>query len=222
MNWKTFFSSSIGQKFIMAMTGTFLILFLIVHAGINSCIFLNDHGATFNQVAHFMSHNWIMRFMELGLFAGLILHIIKGLSLWSQNKKARPVGYHFDKPSASSNWYSRSMGLLGTLLLLFLVMHLAHFFVGTKAALYSGDRPHDLFEEMKVVFAEPVWVWLYVGGIVALFWHLYHGFQSAFQTFGLHNKKYSALIKTLGLGYSIIVCVLFALMPLAMHFGWII
>jgi succinate dehydrogenase / fumarate reductase cytochrome b subunit len=62
---------------------------------------------------------------------------------------------------------------------------------------------------------------LYVGGIAALFWHLYHGFQSAFQTFGLHNKKYAALIKTMGLGYSIIVCVLFALMPLAVHFGWI-
>ena len=205
----------------MALTGTFLITFLIVHAGINACIFLNDGGATFNEVAHFMSHNWIMRFMEIGLFAGLILHIIKGLTLWAQNKKARPVGYHYSKPGESSTWYSRSMGLLGTLLLLFLVMHLAHFFVGTKVALYNGDRPHNLFEEMKVVFAEPVWVALYVAGIVALFWHLYHGFQSAFQTFGLHNKKYANLIKSIGLGYAIIICVLFALMPIAVHLHWI-
>ena len=93
MTWKLFFTSSIGKKFIMAFTGLFLITFLIVHAGINSCIFLNDNGQTFNTFGHFMSHNWIVRFLEVGLFAGLILHIIQGLLLWKQNRAARPVGY---------------------------------------------------------------------------------------------------------------------------------
>ena len=173
----------------MAFTGTFLILFLIVHAGINSCIFLNDGGQTFNQVAHFMSHNWIMRFLEIGLFAGLVLHIIQGLMLWSQNAKARPIDYAYNQPGKNSKWYSRSMGLLGTLLLLFLIMHLSHFYVGTKVALYSGDQPHDLFNEMKEVFMVQWVVGLYLLGVIALFWHLYHGFQSAFQTFGFHHKK---------------------------------
>ena len=205
----------------MAFTGLFLITFLIVHAGINSCIFLNDNGQTFNEVAHFMSHNWIVRFLEVGLFAGLILHIIQGLMLWKQNKAARPVGYYQNKPEKNSTWYSRSMGILGTLLLLFLVMHLAQFYVGTKVALYSGDAPHNLYEEMQEVFSEWWIVALYIAGVIALFWHLFHGFQSAFQTFGINHKRYTPIIKTLGSAYSVIITLLFALMPLAMFFKWL-
>jgi len=221
MTWKHFFTSSIGKKFIMALTGSFLILFLIVHAGINSCIFLNDEGATFNSLAHFMSHNWIMRFLEIGLFAGLILHIIQGLMLWRQNTKARPVAYAYNQPSKNSTWYSRSMGILGTLLLLFLIMHLSHFYVGTKVALYSGDKSNNLFEEMKDVFSISWVVVLYVAGVIALFWHLFHGFRSAIQTFGFHHRKYTPIIRVAATGYSLIICLLFALMPLAMYLGWI-
>lgn len=221
MTWKLFFTSSIGKKLIMGLTGIFLITFLIVHAGVNSCIFLNDNGETFNKVAHFMSHNWIVRFLEVGLFAGLIAHIVQGLMLWQQNKKARPVQYYMNKAEKNSTWYSRSMGILGVLLLLFLVMHMAHFFVGTKVALYSGDRPHNLFEEMREVFSHGWIVGVYLLGIVALFWHLYHGFQSAFQTLGINHKKYTPLIRAIGTGYSIIICILFALMPVAMYLEWI-
>ena len=206
----------------MAFTGLFLILFLIIHAGINSCIFLNDGGETFNTVAHFMSHNWIMRFLEIGLLAGIILHVIQGLMLWRQNAKARPIGYAVTKASKNSTWYSRSMGLLGTLVLLFLIMHLSHFYVGTKVALYSGDQPHNLFEEMKLVFSELYIVILYLLGLVALFWHLVHGFQSAFQTFGLNHKRYTPIIKAAGWIYTIIIITAFALMPLLMHFGVIV
>ena len=221
MTWKQIFTSSIGKKIIMAFTGLFLITFLIVHAGINSCIFLNDGGETFNNMAHFMSHNWILRFLEVGLFATLILHMIQGLLLWKQNNAARPIGYHTAKTNENSKWYSRSMGILGTLLLLFLIMHMAHFFVGTKIALYGGDQPHNLFEEMKTVFSAWYIVALYLGGLVALFWHLLHGFQSAFQTLGLNHKRYTPIIKSAGVGYSIIICLLFALMPLAIFLGWI-
>ncbi|MFN8245004.1 MAG: succinate dehydrogenase cytochrome b subunit [Ferruginibacter sp.] len=221
MTWKLFFTSSIGKKLLMGLTGLFLILFLIVHAGVNACIFLNDNGETFNEVAHFMSHNWILRFLELGLFAGLILHIVQGLMLWKQNRQARPVGYLMNKAEKNSTWYSRSMGILGTLLLLFLIMHLAHFFVGTKVALYGGDQPHNLFEEMKEVFSQEWVVALYLVGIIALFWHLYHGFQSAFQTLGMNHKKYTPIIKAAGTGYAVIICLLFALMPLAVYLNWI-
>jgi succinate dehydrogenase / fumarate reductase cytochrome b subunit len=221
MTFKHFFTSSIGKKFLMAFSGLFLILFLIVHAGINSCIFLNDGGVTFNQAAHFMSHNWIVRFLEIGLFAGLILHIIQGLMLWGQNNKARPVKYAVNKSSENSTWYSRSMGILGTLLLLFIIMHLSHFYVGTKVALYSGDQPHNLFEEMKSVFTQLWVVILYLLGVASLFWHLYHGFQSAFQTLGMNHKKYTPLIKAAGTGYALIICLLFALMPVAMYMHWI-
>ncbi|MCP9750597.1 succinate dehydrogenase cytochrome b subunit [Ferruginibacter sp. HRS2-29] len=222
MTWKHFFTSSLGKKYVMAFTGFFLITFLIVHAGINSCIFLNDNGKTFNIVGRFMSHNWIVRFLELGLFAGLIVHIIQGLMLWRQNVAARPVKYYSNKPEKNSTWYSRSMGLLGTLLLIFLVIHLAHFYVGTKVALYAHhDAPHNLYAEMHEVFQQWWVVAIYLLGIVALFWHLMHGFQSAFQSLGVNNKKFIPIINAAGIGYTVIICLAFALMPIAFHFGWI-
>lgn len=221
MTWKQLFTSSIGKKITMALTGLFLITFLIVHAGVNSSIFLNDGGETFNTIARFMSHNWILRFLEVGLFAGLIVHIIQGLILWKQNSDARPIAYQTNKAQKNSTWYSRSMGILGTLLLLFLIMHISHFFIGTKIALYGGDQPHNLFEEMKLVFGEWYIVVAYILGLIALFWHLLHGFQSAFQTFGLNHKRFTPIIKAAGIGYTVIICVLFALMPLAIYLGWI-
>lgn len=221
MTWKQFFTSSIGKKFIVGFTGLFLVSFLVIHASINASIFLNDNGETFNTIAHFMSHNWIIRFLEIGLFVGLIAHAIQGLLLWQQNRNARPIGYHVSKANKNSTWYSRSMGLLGTLLLLFLIMHISHFFVGTKVALYGGNEDHNLYLEMKTVFAEWYWVALYMVGLIALFWHLLHGVQSALQTFGINHKRYTPLIKKIGAGYSVIITILFALMPLAFHFGWI-
>jgi len=222
MTWKSFFSSSIGKKFAMGLTGLFLITFLIVHAGINSCIFLNDGGETFNAAAHFMSHNWIIRFMEIGLFAGLFIHIIQGLILWKQNKNARPVGYAVNAVSTNSKWYSRSMGLLGTLLLFFLIIHVSKFFVSTKIALYgSGDEEHNLYYQMKEEFAKWWVVVIYLFGVASLFWHLLHGFSSAFQTLGINHKRYTPIIKAAGAAYSVIICVLFALMPLAFYLEWI-
>jgi succinate dehydrogenase / fumarate reductase, cytochrome b subunit len=219
MTWKQFLTSSIGKKFTMGLTGLFLITFLCVHVGVNSCIFLNDGGETFNTAAHFMSHNWIIRIMELGLFAGLLLHIVQGLLLWKQNVAARPVGYDKSNANKNSKWYSRSMGLLGTLLLLFLIMHLAHFWVGTKVALYSGDEEHNLYNKMLEIFSQWWVVALYVAGVGSLLFHLLHGFQSAFQTMGINHKRYTPIIKKLGMGFSIIVCILFALMPILIFFG---
>ncbi len=225
MTWKFFFTSSIGKKLTMGLTGLFLITFLVVHVGVNSCIFVNDGGETFNAAAHFMSHNWLIRIMEIGLFAGLILHIIQGLLLWKQNMAARPVRYAVNDPKENSKWYSRSMGLLGTLLLFFLIIHISKFFVDTKIALYAdggiNDAGHNLYYEMKEEFQTWWVVVIYVLGVISLFWHLLHGFQSAFQTLGINHKRYTPFIKTLGIGYSIVVCVLFALMPVAFYMGWI-
>lgn len=203
----------------MGFTGFFLLAFLIVHAGLNACIFVSEE--TFNAAGKFMSHNWIMRFLEVGLFLGLILHIVQGLMLTMQNNAARPVKYAVSKAEKNSKWYSRSMGLLGILILLFLIMHLSHFWVGTKKELYFGGEEHSMYGEMREVFTNPLWVVLYLLGLIALFWHLLHGFQSSFQTFGLKNKKFTPIIQCVGVGYSVIIVLLFALMPLAFYFGWI-
>lgn len=236
MTWKSFFTSSIGKKFIMSLTGIFLIVFLVVHCTINAMIFFNDEGQTFNHWGSFMSTNLIIRVMEIGLFAGIILHIIQGLTLWAQNRKARPVKYNRYDANSNSTWYSRSMGLLGTLLLIFLILHIYHFWVPSRfggigsiheldeitLSDYNNQEVHDLFTEMKMVFSENIVVVIvYLLGLVSLGWHLLHGFQSAFQTLGLNHNRYTPLIKGVGAAFSIIVPLIFALMPLAIYFNWI-
>lgn len=123
------FNSSIGRKIAMALTGIFLISFLMVHCGVNAMIFFNDGGELFNEAAEFMGTNWIIRTMEFVLFGGLLWHIFQGLWLWQDNQKRRKNKYGKSSGNANSTWYSRSMGLLGTLLLLFLILHLKHFWV---------------------------------------------------------------------------------------------
>jgi succinate dehydrogenase / fumarate reductase cytochrome b subunit len=221
MTWKQLFTSSLGKKILMGATGFFLITYLIVHASINALIFFNDDGATFNSVAHFMLHNYIVRILEIGLFAGFILHIIQGLLLWKQNRAARVVKYHIQKYPREIKWYSRYMGWLGTFILLFLVMHLYHFWGSTKHELYFNGPSVDLYQQMKEIFTNPVWFTLYMIGLASLLFHLLHGFQSAFQTFGINNRRWLPLIKGIGVFYSIVICLLFASMPLAFMAGWL-
>jgi succinate dehydrogenase / fumarate reductase cytochrome b subunit len=220
MSWiNKLFSSSIGQKLIMGLTGLFLITFLLVHCSINALIFLNDGGHAFNEGAEFMGTNPLIRTMEIVLFIGLLLHIIKGFSLWSQNNQARPIKYAMQDGKANSKWYSRSMGLLGTLLLMFLIIHLKHFWVVSRLTDEITSGKETLYGEMKEVFQSPVIVLLYALAMVSLSYHLLHGFQSAFQTLGINHKKYTPIIKSVGVVFAILIPFTFALMPILMHFN---
>ena len=218
------FSSSIGKKLIMGITGLFLVLFLIVHCFLNALIFVNDGGLTFNTGAHFMSGNWVIRAGEIVLFVGLLAHVYQGARLTFQNQAARPVKYAANNGNANSKWYSRSMGLLGTLLLIFLIVHLANFWVVSRFTgipTVDANGNEDLFAVMKVTFSNVWIVILYTLAMVSLCYHLLHGFASAFQTLGWNHKKYNGLIKGFGVWYSIIISVLFALMPIAVYAGFI-
>ena len=226
MTWKQMFTSSVGKKLVMGFTGIFLVLFLIVHVGLNACIWAMDNGVMFNKAAHFMGANVVPRILEIGLFAGFFLHIIQGYMLELQNRKARGTAYAVSYGNKGSKWYSRSMALLGTLLLLFLIMHIKHFWVpsritGLEPMMIDGKEYHNLYREMLVVFENPVIVVLYVIGCISLAYHLAHGFQSAFRTVGINNPKYTTLLETVGYGFSIIVPLAFAMMPISMHLGWV-
>lgn len=220
----------------MGLTGIFLVLFLIVHVGINACIFAdlnvpvwpfdpNDNGTIFNKAAHFMGATILIRILEVGLFAGIILHIVQGLMLEASNRSKRKQGYAVQLGDRGSKWYSRAMGLLGTLIMIFLILHLAHFWVKARIT-GSEDMPeiegmHNMFNLMKVTFSELWVVIVYVLACISLAYHLLHGFQSAFRTLGVHNNRWMGIIQSIGMGYSIIVPLLFALMPIAMYLGWV-
>jgi len=219
---KNFLTSSIGKKLVMGITGVSLVGFLVVHCYINALIFLPDGIRRFMEAGHFMGTNPIIRTLEIGLFAGIILHIVQGLMLTFQNKSKRPVGYNVSPGNKSSKWYSRSMGLLGTLILLFLVMHLSHFWVPNRYEQHFGNGYEiNLYEKMEMVFQDPIVVLVYVLGCISLAWHLLHGFWSAFQTLGLYTPRYAPLIKGLGTAFSIIVPLIFIAMPVAFYLGWL-
>lgn len=215
------FNSSIGRKFAMALTGIFLISFLVVHCGVNAMIFFNDGGEIFNEAAEFMGTNWVIRSMEIVLFAGLLWHIFQGLWLWSNNSTKRKEKYGKSAGGKNSTWYSRSMGILGSLLLIFLVVHLKDFWVVSRLTDEITSGNETLFNEMKEVFENPLAVLLYVVGCISLAYHLMHGFQSAFQSLGLNHPAYNPLIVGFGKAFSIIVSIIFAAMPISMYLGWI-
>ncbi len=229
MTWNQIFSTSVGKKITMSLTGIFLILFLVVHAGLNACIWAFDEGETFNKAAAFMGNNWVPRVLEIGLFGGLLLHIFQGYSLELANRSKRAVNYAIPYGNKGSKWYSRSMAILGTLLLMFLIMHIYQFWTPSRLggmmgieklpeATYNGKEIHNLFYEMKEEFENPIIVVFYVLACASLGYHLAHGFQSAFRTLGVHNKRYSILLSSLGYGFSIFVPLIFALMPISFLF----
>ena len=220
MNWVTqLLTSAIGKKIMMALTGLFLISFLIVHASINAMIFFNDGGVTFTHWAHFMATNFIIRTIEIFLVIGFIWHIAQGLLLWKQNRAARGDSrYKVSNPPKHSTWYSRSMTLLGTLILLFLVIHTSNFWIPNRTSQFTTGEELPLYQMMIAKFQNPVEVLIYMVGVISLLWHLLHGFQSSFQSLGLNHPKYKGLINWVGGIFSIGICILFAMMPISIYF----
>ena len=213
--------SSVTKKIIMGLSGIFLVLFLLVHCGLNALVFLNDGGETFLHAAHFMGTNPLMRTLEIGLVIGFLVHIVDGLYLWYQNKKARPVDYNYVNASKNSTWYSRSMGLLGTILLFFLIIHASDFWIPNRMNQFMTGEEINLFQKMSEEFKNPIIVLIYVFACFSLFWHLLHGFKSAFQSLGLNHNKYNGLIHNVGVLFSIIIPLLFAIMPVAFYLNLI-
>lgn len=215
----------------MSITGLSLILFLIVHVTVNACIWAvifdpNDRGEVFNKAAHFLGQTLVPRVLEIGLFLFFIIHIVQGYVLTAQNRAKRGVGYMVKMGTKGSTWYSKSMGLLGTIIFLFLVVHLYDFwlpsrFGGLGPIEYDGREYHNLYGEMIIVFQSPWIVALYIVGCISLAWHLIHGFQSAFRTLGVSNQKYLAMLTVTGYVFSVVVCLLFIMMPVSIYLGWI-
>jgi succinate dehydrogenase / fumarate reductase, cytochrome b subunit len=215
------FKSSIGRKILMALSGLFLISFLIVHASVNALIFCNDEGKTFTIGAHFMATNPIIRTIEIILIFGFIIHIIQGLILWRKNRKARSIRYIYKDNTPSVKWYSKSMTLLGTLILLFLVIHTQNFWIPNRIHQFQYGDELPLYKMIIEKFQNPVEVVVYLIGCFSLCWHLLHGFQSALRSIGISHKKYNPLILKLSYGFAIIISSTLAIMPVSIYLGYI-
>lgn len=223
MNWFVkFLSSSIGKKLLMALTGLFLISFLAVHLAGNLQLLKDDGGKAFNIYAEFMSTNPLIQTISKLNFAFILIHAIWGIYLAVKNRQARgPVGYAVSKNS--SIWASRNMGILGTLILTFIVIHLNHFYAqmhwgGIAKVNYDGAEYRDIYTTVAFWFDKGWYVGLYVFCMAALGFHLWHGFSSAFQTLGLNHVKYNPVITFVGRAFAIVVPAGFAWIPIYMFF----
>jgi succinate dehydrogenase / fumarate reductase, cytochrome b subunit len=220
MSWLTnFLTSSIGRKLIMSLTGLFLISFLIVHLLGNFQLLKNDAGEAFNVYAKFMTSNPLIKFISIGLYAMILLHAVLGILLWSNNRKAKStvpaVGYRSEKVS----WASKNMALLGILVFAFLCIHMGDFWFkmkfGEVATVNYGDgEVKDLYAKVQASFSSWLVVFAYITGVLALGVHLWHGFESAFQTLGFNHNKYTPLIKSLGKGLSVILVIGYLILPI--------
>ncbi|WMN11673.1 succinate dehydrogenase cytochrome b subunit [Marivirga salinae] len=214
-------TSTIGRKLVMSLTGLFLIIFLVVHLAGNFQLLADDGGVAFNEYAKFMTSNPIIKTASYGLYAFILLHIVMSIALARKNRAARPVGYDKVKGSANSSFSSRNMGILGFIILVFLVIHMRSFWFEMKFGTMPVDEfgNKDLYLIVKEAFSQWWYVALYVVCMIGLAFHLSHGFSSAFQTLGINHKKYTPFIKKLGIVYAILIPAAFASIPLIMFFN---
>jgi succinate dehydrogenase / fumarate reductase, cytochrome b subunit len=212
--------SSLAKKYWMALTGLFLCIFLIAHlAGNLQLLDMSPEGQLkFNAYAKFMTTFPLVKAVSYLLYASILFHAFDGILLAIQNRKARPVKYAYEKPGANSTWYARQMALLGTLILVFIVIHMKGFWYemhwGELGMDADGNK--DLYTLVAAAFAQPWYVALYVVMMGVLAFHLLHGFASSFQSLGLNHPRYTPIIKNVGVFFAVVVPIFFALIPVWM------
>jgi succinate dehydrogenase / fumarate reductase cytochrome b subunit len=167
-----------------------------------------------------MSSAGIIRVLEIIMILGFAIHIYTSFVLTRRNRKARPQAYAYSNPSANSNWFSRNMGLSGSIVLVFLVLHIRTFWYTYKfgaipTVSYDGVEYKDMAYLVKTVFQQEWWLSIfYVIVMVLLSFHLMHGFASAFQSLGIRHKKYTPIIEKIGIGIAVLIPAGFAAFPL--------
>lgn len=226
MRWLVlFFRSGIGKKVIMSLTGLFLVLFLIVHLVGNLQLLNNDGGESFNTYAYFMTHNPLIKMLSYGLYFFILLHAIQGVVITLYNRSAKGTKYARSSNDGTS-WASKNMMALGVLIFAFLCIHMGDFWWKMKSrsldvVQYAGfdHEVQDLYARVAEAYSHEWIVIVYLIGLVALGFHLVHGFQSAFTTLGLRHKKYTPLINGIGWLYSVVVTLGFAIIPIWMYFN---
>lgn len=229
------FSSSIGRKLLMSITGLFLIMFLIVHLTLNSFLLLDgvfgfEEGQLFNAGVHFMATNPMIKLIEPMLGIGFGVHIIYSLIISFQNMRARgSIKYQSGNATKDVEWASKNMLILGIAVFAFLVVHLANFWVKMKGivpwhaaevefpfmgTMVTGENAYEL---VNATFGMLWVVVLYAVGSIALGFHLAHGFWSAFQTIGWNNKIWMKRLRVISLVLSWLIGAGFSVIAVAQY-----
>lgn len=214
-----FLSSSIARKVAMALSALFLIIFLLIHVTVNITSLFSEN--VFNELSHFMGTNFLIQFaMQPVLIFGVVFHFVMGFVLELKNQGSRSVKYVKYNGAANASWMSRNMAISGGVILAFLVLHFIDFWFPEMNHKYIESLPEDpnrYFAELQHKFTNPLRVGAYVIAFVLLSLHLWHGFQSAFQSLGIN--RYEKCVKTSGKIYAIVIPLGFIIIALFHYFS---
>ena len=231
MSRSALIKSSVAKKVWMALTGLFLCVFLIGHLAGNLQLLIPgaEGKEQFNLYADFMHNNIGVQIVAKFVFFSIIFHAIDGIVLTIQNRKARPVRYVKNKPENNTIWSSRNMGVLGTVILVFIAVHLQNFYWPfyygrdkmPEFTTTEGNVLPDLHEVVLTQFSPAtsfgvVFVIFYVISMIALAFHLWHGVYSGFQSMGWRGES-STWIKRIGQAFAVIIPLLFAIIPVWLY-----
>jgi len=218
-----FLNGSIGRKVFMSLTGLFLISFLFIHLTLNLFLIFDDSGNLFNQAAHFMATNPIIRIMEPILALGFIIHIIWSGWITLENMNARPQGYA--SGDKLLKWWepSKNMFILGAMVFVFLILHIINFWWKMKItgdpllgeANSGTEGMHNAYALVSNLFINSTaYDFIYMIGSILVGLHISHGFWSAFQTIGLSNIKWMKRLKFVANFIGFVLAIGFATIPL--------
>ena len=215
-------TSNLFRKIIAALSGLFLVVFLIGHLLGNLQLFIpGEYGKTrFNEYALFMTTNPIVNVLSILTYSSIILHIIITFYLAFKSNQARPVKYAVSSGNLNSSWSSKNMSLLGAFILFFIIIHMKSFWF----KMHFGEMPYqhfddgtkikDLYQVTTSAFNNPLYTFFYVFSMIVLSFHLRHGIESAVQTMGLNTLRYKTLLKIISGGIAIIIPGIFASIPI--------
>lgn len=212
------------RKSLIALTGLFLCVFLVVHLSANAILLLPNDIASdlYNSYSQTLRENPLITIIAYVLYISIILHAVVALLITLHNRKAKPSKYIMDRSQQNSSWYSRNMGILGTLILIFIIIHLANFWARIKLGI-GEDVPidqngyKDVFSVTYELFQNIWFVLFYSVLSIPLAFHLYHGLKSGFKTLGFYHKKGLRILAKVSLIYAIIIGVGFGIIPIVVY-----
>lgn len=212
------------RKSIIAGSGLFLCLFLVVHLSANCILILPEEIArnAYNSYSTTLRENPIIKLVAYALYLSIVFHVVYATIVAIKNKKAKPEKYIVNHKMENSTWSSQNMGLIGVLILLFIVVHLAHFWARIKLGI-GDDVPLDISGNLDVyevtygLFQNIYYVLFYAILAIPLGLHLHHGLKSAFKTLGFYHKKGLVLLTKVSLIYAIAISIGFGVIPLIVY-----
>jgi succinate dehydrogenase / fumarate reductase cytochrome b subunit len=212
------------RKSVIAATGLFLCVFLIVHLTANTLLILPEHIARgmYNSYSTTLRESLFIKIIAYLLYLSIVLHAVYALIVTIRNKKAKPQKYVMDRSNENSTWTSKNMGILGMLILIFIVIHLANFWARIKLGIGETvgldiDGNKDVYEVTSSLFQNIYYVLFYTLIAVPLAFHLYHGLKSGFKTLGFYHKKGTAIIAKVSLFYALFIGLGFGIIPLIVY-----